>query len=583
MVRITRHPALLLTLVLSCVVAVSAKGDGKGSAKGKGDVSRPPEDLTDAEKTKLETASDYSCYAKCTDANGAKSTCGTDRIDTYLGTCNEFKGSKSDKATTWGAPCPKHVCKDKCTAAGVAGDFHCFTLKTGDEFNLKYDDEKDAADMALALGCPGAHKMGAKWMAGAKHTACHGGGPIHKPKGERQARPSGAGFNKDSYKKKDGKDACKATLERFVCKKMDEDKSQAKCEAQDNCVWADNACKPKTEGSDAVVDDAYKNVLSRAKAKSDACEAITDDAKCVGDCAVVNDGEAAACEIKPEAALAAAGVDGVDGMMFEQLEHETHVCNAGKSKKDKTACDALAKNKGCEWNADELVCTTTMAHRTDMAAKTCPGFHSDYAAAQRGAADKLREKHKTQKKKAEDKRDVLTAKITDVKKKKKAKILADLAIAGKKAKKIKPVIEADSADAACTLALERTGLTTDTAVCEEDTGSRRRHLLASYTVVLIPDPSVDTAVVVANLEGAGYSVTVQEEDPIAVLRTVDGVAAADIDALEVEADAAAELQADVSDLEGESDRAGGMVSPAVAVHAGLLAAVTVAVGSMFLF
>ena len=171
MVRITRHPALLLTLVLSCVVAVSAKGDGKGSAKGKGDVSRPPEDLTDAEKTKLETASDYSCYAKCTDANGAKSTCGTDRIDTYLGTCNEFKGKKSDKATTWGAPCPKHVCKDKCTAAGVAGDFHCFTLKTGDEFNLKYDDEKDAADMALALGCPGAHKMGAKWMAGAKHTA----------------------------------------------------------------------------------------------------------------------------------------------------------------------------------------------------------------------------------------------------------------------------------------------------------------------------------------------------------------------------------------------------------------------------
>jgi len=70
-----------------------------------------------------------------------------------------------------GGTCPKHVCKDKCTAAGVAGDFHCFTLKTGDEFNLKYDDEKDAADMALALGCPGAHKMGAKWMAGAKHTA----------------------------------------------------------------------------------------------------------------------------------------------------------------------------------------------------------------------------------------------------------------------------------------------------------------------------------------------------------------------------------------------------------------------------
>tara|TARA_B110000008_G_scaffold168937_1_gene168771 strand:- start:1088 stop:1870 length:783 start_codon:yes stop_codon:yes gene_type:complete len=190
MVRITRHPALLLTLVLSCVVAVSAKGDGKGSAKGKGDVSRPPEDLTDAEKTKLETASDYSCYAKCTDANGAKSTCGTDRIDTYLGTCNEFKGSKSDKATTWGAPCPKHVCKDKCTAAGVAGDFHCFTLKTGDEFNLKYDDEKDAADMALALGCPGAHKMGAKWMAGAKHTACWVAGRSISPRAsDRRDRP----------------------------------------------------------------------------------------------------------------------------------------------------------------------------------------------------------------------------------------------------------------------------------------------------------------------------------------------------------------------------------------------------------
>jgi len=564
MARAMHRSALLLTLVLSCVVAASAK------------VGKPPKDLTDAEKTTLQAEpGSYSCYGKCDSANAEKSPCGTDRIDTYLGTCNEFKGSYG-KATQWGATCPKHVCKAKCAKAGVNGDFHCFTFKTGDKFNLMFEDanaEVSAADMGLSLGCPGSHKMGKKYMAGKKHRDCEGGGPVYK-KGEKTARPAADGFDKDKYKKKDASAACKATLERFVCKDIDKSKSKDKCDANDNCKWsADKKCVPKTDGSDAVLDDAYKNVRARAKSKADKCAAITKEADCTGDCEIVNDGETQTCDVKPDVARDAAGVDAVEGMMFDQLEHELHVCNAGKSKKNQTACEAIGKNKGCEWNADDNLCTTSMAHRTDMAAKVCPNFMSDYAGAQRAAADKLREKHKEQKAKAEKKRDEITAKITDKKKKKKVKILADLAIAGKKAKKIKSTVTADSADAACTEALAKAGLTTDNAHCEQDTSSRRK-LLASYTIMMIPDPTVDSAKVIASLKSYGYTVTEQDEDPIAVLRTVDGVEAADIDALETEADAAADLGTGVADLDSETKTADAKVaSDSGAIRAGVFAAV----------
>ena len=158
--RAMHQSALLLTLVLSCVVAASAK------------VGKPPTDLTDAEKTKLQAdPGSYSCYGKCDSANAEKSPCGTDRIDAYLGTCSEFKGSYGE-ATQWGATCPKHVCKDECAKAGVNGDFHCFTLKTGDKLNLMFGDEVSAADMGLSLGCPGSHKMKQKYMAGKGHRDC---------------------------------------------------------------------------------------------------------------------------------------------------------------------------------------------------------------------------------------------------------------------------------------------------------------------------------------------------------------------------------------------------------------------------
>ena len=93
MARAMHRSALLLTLVLSCVVAASAK------------VGKPPADLTDAEKTTLQAEpGSYSCYGKCDSANAEKSPCGTDRIDTYLGTCNEFKSY--GKATRGAPPAP---------------------------------------------------------------------------------------------------------------------------------------------------------------------------------------------------------------------------------------------------------------------------------------------------------------------------------------------------------------------------------------------------------------------------------------------------------------------------------------------
>ena len=90
---------------------------------------------------------------------------------------------------------------------------------------------------------------------------------------------------------------------------------------------------------------------------------------------------------------------------------------------------------------------------------------------------------------------------------------------------------------------------------------------------MIPDPSVDSAKVIASLEGNGYTVTAQDEDPIAVLRTVDGVAAADIDALETEADSAADLGTGVADLDAETKTADAKVaSDAGEIRAGVFAA-----------
>ena len=76
------------------------------------------------------------------------------------------------------------------------------------------------------------------------------------------------------------------------------------------------------------------------------------------------------------------------------------------------------------------------------------------------------------------------------------------------------------------------------------------------------------------LTSAAVAVTAQDEDPIAVLRTVDGVAAADIDALETEADSAADLGTGVADLDAETKTADAKVaSDAGAIRAGVFAAV----------
>ena len=92
--------------------------------------------------------------------------------------------------------------------------------------------------------------------------------------------------------------------------------------------------------------------------------------------------------------------------------------------------------------------------------------------------------------------------------------------------------------------------------------------------MMIPDPSVDSAKAIASLESNGYTVTATDQDPIAVMRTVDGVDAADIDALETEADAAADLGTGVADLDSETKAADAKVaSDSGAIRAGVFAAV----------
>ena len=86
-----------------------------------------------------------------------------------------------------------------------------------------------------------------------------------------------------------------------MCKDIDKSKSKDKCDANDNCKWSADKCVPKTDGSDAVLDD-MQNVRARAKSKADKCAAITKEPDCTGDCEIVNDSETQSCDVKPDMA-----------------------------------------------------------------------------------------------------------------------------------------------------------------------------------------------------------------------------------------------------------------------------------------
>ena len=132
----------------------------------------------------------------------------------------------------------------------------------------------------------------------------------------------------------------------------------------------------------------------------------------------------------------------------------------------------------------------------------------------------------------------------------KAKLLANLAIAGVKAKEIAMAIVADDADAACADALAKGQIRpdSDAAACDAELSggggggaSGRRLRAASYDVTLTVNPEeVDDIALVETLAAEGVAATSAEVDPIEALGAIAGVDSSLVASFEAEAAAAAE-------------------------------------------
>ena len=149
---------------------------------------------------------------------------------------------------------------------------------------------------------------------------------------------------------------------------------------------------------------------------------------------------------------------------------------------------------------------------------------------------------------AEKTRDKLLEGITDEKLKKKAKLLADAAIAGEKVYKMTAKLEAADAATACSDYYTKAKLSSELGACVATVSSRRRgrSLAAStYEVDVFFRPSKVTSAQLTDAsnslkaEGVQGVTTESSVDPIAELKTVDGVDASTMATFETEANAAA--------------------------------------------
>ena len=87
--------------------------------------------------------------------------------------------------------------------------------------------------------------------------------------------------------------------------------------------------------------------------------------------------------------------------------------------------------------------------------------------------------------KAEKTRDTMLDGVTDAKLKKKAKLLADAAISGKKVRKMSSKLTAPDEDTACSDKYAKAGLSSSLGACIATAASRRRSLAATTYAVSV--------------------------------------------------------------------------------------------------
>ena len=205
-----------------------------------------------------------------------------------------------------------------------------------------------------------------------------------------------------------------------------------------------------------------------------------------------------------------------------------------------TCTNSLASGSKCQPKCDTgyTVSGTSSCSTGTLTAATCT----------KAPADSPSTLETPEKVAAEKTRDKLLEGITDEKVKKKAKLLADAAIAGEKVKKMTAKLEAADAATACSDYYTKAKLNAELGACVATVSSRRRgrSLAAStYEVNVFFRPSEVTSAQLTDAsnslkaEGVQGVTTESSVDPIAELKTVDGVDASTMATFETEANAAA--------------------------------------------
>ena len=152
------------------------------------------------------------------------------------------------------------------------------------------------------------------------------------------------------------------------------------------------------------------------------------------------------------------------------------------------------------------------------------------------------------KEKAQKTRDTMLDGVTDAKLKKKAKLLADAAISGKKVRKMSAKLTASDADTACSDYYSKAGISNSLGACIATATSRRRSLAATaYDVsVFFSEAEVDDSTLTAaanslKAEGVTGVDTSDPIDPITELGTIAGVDSSTLETFKTEAAEAAAM------------------------------------------
>jgi hypothetical protein len=152
------------------------------------------------------------------------------------------------------------------------------------------------------------------------------------------------------------------------------------------------------------------------------------------------------------------------------------------------------------------------------------------------------------KEEAQKTRDTMLNGVTDAKLKKKAKLLADAAISGKKVRKMSAKLTASDADTACSDYYTKAGISSSLGACIATATSRRRSLAATaydvsvfFSEAEVDDSTLTSAANSLKAEGVTGVDTSDPIDPITELGTIAGVDSSTLETFKTEAAEAAAM------------------------------------------